>query len=337
MKVVVTGAAGFIGSNLASALNERGIDNVIAVDSLVDGDKFRNLVDLSLADYLDADTFIAELEKGRLGKIDAIFHQGACSDTMERDGRYMLQNNFQYSKELLEYCLSSGTRFMYASSAATYGLATKFVPERGNENPLNVYGYSKLLFDQYVRRVLPKTDLQIAGFRYFNVYGPREQHKGRMASVAFHHFNQYLEHGKVKLFGSYGGFGDGGHSRDFVYVRDVTDVNCWFLDHPGARGIYNLGTGQAQPFNDLAHAVVNVMRHGDGLPPLSLQEQVDLGLIEYIPFPDDLRGKYQSFTEADIMALRNAGYSAPFATVAQGVADYMSKLTAAQQSRTFQT
>ncbi len=330
MRVVVTGAAGFIGSNLARALNERGIDDLIAIDSLVDGDKFRNLVDLSLADYLDSDAFIAELEKGSLGKIDAILHQGACSDTMERDGRYMLQNNFQFSKQLLEYCLASGTRFIYASSAATYGLAEKFVPEVRNEQPLNVYGYSKLLFDQYVRRSLPKTDLQIAGFRYFNVYGPREQHKGRMASVAFHHFNQYREHGKVKLFGEYGGFGNGGHSRDFVYVRDVVDVNCWFLDHPAARGIYNLGTGRAQPFNDLAQAVVNVMRHGEGLPALSLQEQVDQGLIEYIPFPDDLRGKYQCFTQADIAGLRDVGYSAPFASVAEGVADYMGKLIAGQ-------
>jgi ADP-L-glycero-D-manno-heptose 6-epimerase len=331
VRVVVTGAAGFIGSNLARALNDRGVDDVIAVDSLVNGDKFRNLVDLSLADYIDADTFIAELEKGRFGKIDAIFHQGACSDTMERDGRYMLLNNFQYSKDLLSYCLTSGTRFIYASSAATYGLTTTFVPDAENERPLNVYGYSKLLFDQYVRRILPTTALQITGFRYFNVYGPHEEHKGRMASVAFHHFNQYRDHGRVKLFSSYGGFGDGGHSRDFVYVRDVTDVNCWFLENPDARGIYNLGTGHSQPFNDLAQAVVNVMRHGDGLPPLSLEQQVNQGLIEYIPFPDDLRGKYQSFTEADISGLRNAGYSAPFATVAEGITDYMGKLIAPHQ------
>jgi ADP-L-glycero-D-manno-heptose 6-epimerase len=314
VRVVVTGAAGFIGSNLARALNDRGVDDVIAVDSLVNGDKFRNLVDLSLADYIDADTFIAELEKGRFGKIDAIFHQGACSDTMERDGRYMLLNNFQYSKDLLSYCLTS-----------------TFVPDAENERPLNVYGYSKLLFDQYVRRILPTTALQITGFRYFNVYGPHEEHKGRMASVAFHHFNQYRDHGRVKLFSSYGGFGDGGHSRDFVYVRDVTDVNCWFLENPDARGIYNLGTGHSQPFNDLAQAVVNVMRHGDGLPPLSLEQQVNQGLIEYIPFPDDLRGKYQSFTEADISGLRNAGYSAPFATVAEGITDYMGKLIAPHQ------
>ena len=326
MRVIVTGAAGFIGSNLVKMLSERGIDEIIAIDDLTDGDKFKNLVNLSLTDYIDVSHFIHRLGEGVFGKIDAIFHQGACSDTTERNGRYMLQNNFEYAKSILDYCLKSDTRMIYASSAATYGLSTLFAPDPANEQPLNVYGYSKLLFDQYVRRILPTTDLQVAGLRYFNVYGPNEQHKGRMASVAFHHFNQYQEFGKVKLFGSYGGYDNGGHKRDFVYVRDVAAVNCWFFENPASRGIYNVGTGCAQPFNDLAHAVINVMRERDSLPPLSLTELVSMELIEYVDFPGDLRGKYQSFTEADISGLRAAGYNAPFATVAEGISDYLGQL-----------
>jgi ADP-L-glycero-D-manno-heptose 6-epimerase len=195
-----------------------------------------------------------------------------------------------------------------------------------NEKPLNVYGYSKLLFDQLVRRALPDAGIQIAGFRYFNVYGPREQHKGRMASVAFHHFEQYQQDGKVRLFGGHGGYEAGGQMRDFVFVDDVAAVNCWLLDNPHVSGIYNLGTGRAQPFNDVAHAVINALRARQGLAPLSLAEQVEQGIIEYVEFPDDLKGRYQSFTQADIGALREAGYTAPFATVEEGVTHYINKL-----------
>ena len=326
MKVVVTGAAGFIGSNLVRRLNSDGIGDIIIVDDLTDGDKYRNIMDLTLSDYVDAQDFLPKLRAGAFGKIDAIFHQGACSDTTERNGRYMMSNNYAFSKDILDYCLKEKTRLFYASSAAVYGASSDFRPMPGNETPLNVYGYSKLLFDQLVRRVMPDAGIQIAGFRYFNVYGPREQHKGRMASVAFHHFNQYQTDGKVRLFGDYDGYDAGGQMRDFVYVEDVAAVNRWFLNNPHVSGIYNLGTGRAQPFNDVAHAVINALRGQQGLAPLSLAEQVAQRLIEYVEFPDDLKGKYQSFTQADISALREVGYAAPFATVDEGVKRYIGTL-----------
>ena len=189
-----------------------------------------------------------------------MLHQGACSDTMEHDGRFMLANNYRCSKDLLDACQAQGTRLLYASSAATYGGSASFREEPAFERPLNVYGYSKLLFDNVVRRMLPTAAPQVAGFRYFNVYGPREQHKGRMASVAFHHFNQLRETGKVRLFGDYGGYGPGQQARDFVFVDDVVAVNLWFLQHPDRSGIFNLGSGRAQPFNDVALAMVNAAR-----------------------------------------------------------------------------
>ena len=213
-------------------------------------------------------------------------------------------------------------QFLYASSAATYGASQTFKEDREYEKPLNVYGYSKFLFDQLVRRTLPNAHSQIVGFRYFNVYGPREGHKGRMASVAFHNFNQFRADGTVKLFGEYGGYGPGGHSRDFVSVEDVVKVNLFFLDHPEKSGIFNLGTGRAQPFNDIATTVVNTLRGAEGKPPLTLDEMEQEGLIEYIKFPDALRGKYQCFTQSDVSRLRGAGYTAPFYTVEEGVARY---------------
>ncbi|MHB1689572.1 MAG: ADP-glyceromanno-heptose 6-epimerase, partial [Thiomonas sp.] len=258
--IIVTGAAGFIGSNIVRGLNARGITDIIAVDNLTQADKFHNLVDVQISDYLDKTTFYADFAQGRFGKVDAIFHQGACSDTMEHNGRYMLDNNYAASKLLLDACQASGTRLLYASSAATYGGSTSFIEQPQFERPLNIYGYSKLLFDQVVRRALPAARSQVAGFRYFNVYGPGEQHKGRMASVAFHHFNQYRSDGKVKLFGGYGGYGPGAQMRDFVYIDDVVAVNLWFFDHPEHSGVFNLGSGRAQPFNDVAYAVINSLR-----------------------------------------------------------------------------
>lgn len=322
MTIIVTGAAGFVGSNLVKGLNERGENNVIAVDNLTRADKFHNLVDCEIADYLDKTDFLDRFARGEFGKVRAIFHEGACSDTMETDGRYMMENNYRYTKALMQACLEQGVQFLYASSAATYGASQTFKEDREYEKPLNVYGYSKFLFDQLVRRTLPSAHSQIVGFRYFNVYGPREGHKGRMASVAFHNFNQFRADGTVKLFGEYGGYGPGGHSRDFVSVEDVVKVNLFFLDHPEKSGIFNLGTGRAQPFNDIATTVVNTLRGAEGKPPLTLDEMEQEGLIEYIKFPDALRGKYQCFTQSDVSRLRGAGYTAPFYTVEEGVARY---------------
>jgi ADP-L-glycero-D-manno-heptose 6-epimerase len=323
MTIIVTGAAGFIGSNIVKALGERGEKHVIAVDNLARADKFKNLVDCEIDDYLDKTEFVERFRRGDFGRVRAVFHEGACSDTMETDGRYMMDNNFRYSRDVLDICLAQNTQFLYASSAAVYGGSSEFVEKREVEKPLNVYGYSKFLFDQVIRQVLPKAESQIAGFRYFNVYGQRENHKARMASVAFHNFNQFRAEGKVKLFGEYNGYGAGEQTRDFVSVEDVVKVNLFFFDHPEKSGIFNLGTGRAQPFNDIASTVVNSLRAVDGEAPLSLAELVQRGLIEYIPFPDALRGKYQCFTQADQSKLRSAGYEAPFLTVQQGVDRYV--------------
>ena len=329
MYTIVTGAAGFIGSNIVKALNDRGVDQIIAVDNLTRADKFKNLVDCEIADYIDKQEFIERLLAGHFdGDVDALFHEGACSDTMEADGRYMMENNFRYSLGMLDWCIDQEVQFLYASSAATYGGSSEFREERVFEAPLNVYGYSKFLFDQIVRQRLPEASSQIVGFRYFNVYGPRELHKGRMASVAFHHYNQFRSEHKVKLFEGCDGYANGEQKRDFVYVDDVTRVNLYFLDHPAKSGIFNLGTGRAQSFNELAVANVNSCRALAGEPKQPLEELLKQGFIEYIPFPDALKGKYQSFTEADLTKLRKSGYEAPFASVELGVAKYVQWLNA---------
>ena len=327
MKIVVTGAAGMIGSNIVHGLNALGHDDVIAVDDLTDGPKYRNLLGARISDYFDKTEFYSRFARGDFGKVDAVLHQGACSDTMEHNGRFMLDTNYRCSKDLLDACQAQGTRLLYASSAATYGGSDTFREEPAFEQPLNVYGYSKLLFDNVVRRMLPASTTQVAGFRYFNVYGPREQHKGRMASVAFHNFNQFREAGKVKLFGEYGGYGAGGQTRDFISVDDVVAVNLWFLQNPGRSGIFNLGTGRAQPFNDVAVAVVNASRAAKGEAALPPADLVKLGLIEYIPFPDALVGKYQCYTQADMTRLRAIGCDHRFADVATGVTRYVEWLS----------
>ena len=331
MKIVVTGAAGFIGSNIIKGLNARGIDDIIAVDDLTMGDKFKNLADLQIADYVDADDFYDLFAEGAYGPVEAVFHEGACSDTMEPDGKYMMDNNYTLSCELFHACQDQGTRMLYASSAATYGGSDTFSESPEFEKPLNVYGYSKLLFDQRLRRELGQrfesASTQVAGFRYFNVYGPREQHKGRMASVAFHQFDQYQADGKVKLFGEYGGYGSGGQMRDFVFIDDVVAVNLWFLDHPDQSGIFNLGTGKAQPFNDVAISVINTLRKAQNEAPLSIEEAARGGLIDYIAFPPALVGKYQSYTQADLSTLRAAGCDHAFADVQTGVEAYMQWLS----------
>jgi len=324
--IVVTGAAGFIGSNLVRGLNARGVTDILAVDDLTDGDKFRNLADLAIADYQHKDEFRRRVLSGELPRPDAVLHQGACSDTTERNGQFMMDNNFRVTLELLDYCEAREVPFLYASSAAVYGAGPYYVEDPRFEAPLNVYGYSKLLFDQVLRRRMDGLKSQVVGLRYFNVYGPREQHKGRMASVAFHNMNQYRREQHVRLFGGWDGYPDGGQRRDFVFVDDVVKVNLFFLDHPGISGIFNCGTGRAQPFNDVAQTVVNTLRLSEGLPALSLESLVAGRHLRYIPFPDDLKGRYQSHTQADLTQLRAAGYTAPFCDVQTGVAAYATTL-----------
>jgi ADP-L-glycero-D-manno-heptose 6-epimerase len=321
MYYVVTGAAGFVGSRLVAALNRHGVSDIIAVDNLAHADKFRNLAGCEIADYVDQGDFLARLETLE-GAVEAVLHQGACSDTMESDGRYMMDNNYAYSRSLLHWCQDEEVPLLYASSASVYGAGPEFREERACEAPLNIYGYSKFLFDQYVRKALPQRSSQVAGFRYFNVYGPNEQHKGRMASVAFHAYQQLLTAGKVKLFVGSDGYGDGEQRRDFVHVDDVVDVNLWFLEHRDVSGVYNCGTGRAQSFNQLAAAVINAVQ-GTQWP---VRELVAKGLIEYIPFPPQLVGKYQSFTQADLTRLRTAGYIAEFMSVEQGASAYVKEL-----------
>jgi ADP-L-glycero-D-manno-heptose 6-epimerase len=322
MKIIVTGAAGFIGANMLRALNERGETDILAVDNLSRAEKFRNLAEFDIADYLDKAEFLERVRRRELPRPEVVFHEGACSDTMETDGRYMMANNFRYSSELLDWCQGGGIPLIYASSAAVYGLGPVFSEVRSAERPLNVYGYSKLLFDQVVRRQLPQAHAPVVGLRYFNVYGPRETHKGRMASVAFHHFHQFRSEGKVRLFEGSHGFANGEQRRDFIHVDDIVKANLHFWNRPSS-GVYNLGTGRAQSFNEVALAVINALRVANGQPALNLQQAAAQGMIEYIEFPVSLRGKYQAFTQADVNALRAGGFDDELLTVEQGVAAYV--------------
>jgi ADP-L-glycero-D-manno-heptose 6-epimerase len=324
MAIMVTGAAGFIGSNLVKALNARGEKDVIAVDNLSRADKVANLSDLEIRDFIDKRDLAGRMARGEFASdVSAVLHQGACSDTMEADGRYMMQNNYEYSRVLMDWCRERAIPFIYASSASVYGAGRQFKEAREHEAPLNVYGYSKFLFDQAVRRALPAKTAQIAGFRYFNVYGPREAHKGRMASVAFHFYGQFLAEGRVRLFEGSAGYGPGEQMRDFIAIEDVVAVNLFFLDHPGISGIFNVGTGRAQSFNEVARATVNAVRRSRGEKPLSLAELRAAGAIEYVPFPAQLVGRYQSYTQADMSALRAAGYDRAFLDVQEGVGRYV--------------
>lgn len=336
MAIVVTGAAGFIGSNIIRALNARGVTDIVAVDNLKKADKFKNLVDCEFSEYVDKADFLTVVESGDLnGGIRAIFHQGACSDTMETDGHYMMENNYRYSLSLLDFCQDERIPLLYASSASVYGAGRIFQETRAHELPLNVYGYSKFLFDQAVRARMSaavaakdKNPGQIAGFRYFNVYGQGENHKGRMASVAYHFFHQYRASKKVALFAGCDGYENGEQRRDFVSVNDIVAANLYFFDNPKKSGIFNLGTGRSQSFNDVAVATINACRKLDGDGALTIAQMLEQDLITYTPFPDALKGKYQSFTQADIGALRSAGYAAEFATVEEAVAQYIPWLAA---------
>ncbi|WP_294893249.1 ADP-glyceromanno-heptose 6-epimerase [uncultured Gilliamella sp.] len=301
--IVVTGGAGFIGSNIVKGLNDLGRKDILVVDDLTDGSKFANLADLDIADYMDKDEFISAIVSGENLDIEVIFHQGACSSTTEWDGKFMMENNYNYSKDLLHYCLDFDIPFLYASSAATYGgRSDNFIEDRVYEKPLNVYGYSKFLFDQYVREILPNANSQICGFRYFNVYGPRENHKGSMASVAYHLNEQITKGEKPKLFA-----GSDNFRRDFIYVGDVVEVNLWFWKNK-VSGIFNCGTGRAESFQSVADAVLDYHKKGE---------------IDYIPFPEHLKGRYQSFTQADLTKFRKTGCPIEFKTVSQGTTEYM--------------
>ena len=308
--IIVTGGAGFIGSNIVKGLNDRGIDDILVVDNLTNMVKFKNIQGLKVHDYMDKYAFMDALKAGKFNheKIDVVFHEGACSDTMEYNGKYMMENNFEYTKNVLHFCLDRKIQMMYASSASTYGSgAHGFREEPACEEALNVYAFPKLFFDNYLRRLLPTAQSQVVGLRYFNVYGPQENHKGKMASMIFQMYNQWKAEHKVRLFGEYDGYGPGEQTRDFIYVKDVVKVNFYFWEHPEISGIFNCGTGHAHPFNTCAKAVLNHFGSGE---------------LEYVPFPEVLKGKYQSFTEADASNLLAAGSDGGFTPIEEAAEEY---------------
>lgn len=336
--IIVTGGAGFIGSNLVRSLNARGITDILVVDNLSNADKVQNLADLQIADYMDKQDFFNAIThalesdrprppvlSGLPEEVTTVLHQGACSDTMASDGKYVMENNFTFSKRLYHYCRLKGAQYIYASSASVYGAGSVFRESPEFESTLNAYAYSKLLFDNYLRR---QTEHGIAwvGLRFFNVYGPREQHKGRMASVGWHFRNQYHEHGRVRLFEGTNGYANGEQRRDFVSVEDVVKVNMFMMDHPELSGVFNVGTGRCQSFNDVALSVINALRGREGKDAINLEQAIRDGFIEYIPMPAQLRGKYQSYTEADLDNLRSVGYISRFLSVEEGVTRYMQEL-----------
>ena len=308
--IIVTGGAGFIGSNIVKELNRRGRTDILIVDDLKDGQNYKNLRGLEFIDYQHKDDFLQSIEDDDFdgSDIDAVFHEGACSDTMEYDVNYMMKVNYEYSKSVLHFCLQHRIPFLYASSASTYGSGKHGFREGDEcEDALNPYAFSKLAFDRYVRQVLPEAHSQIVGLKYFNVYGPQEHHKGKMASIFYQLYNQIKETGKVRLFKGIDGYGDGEQRRDFVYVKDVVKVNLWFWENHGPSGIYNCGTGHAHTYNEVGQAVIDALGEGH---------------IEYREFPEILRGKYQNFTEADKTNLMDAGYNEGFHEMKEAVKEY---------------
>ena len=317
--IVVTGGAGFIGSNLIKALNDRGREDIVIVDDLAAGRKCLNLNDCRFSDYLDKEEFRDALNSGSVARLEpsVVYHLGACSATTEWDGRYMLDNNHTYSKAVLEYCRECAIPLVYASSAAVYGAGREFAEDSSCERPLNAYGFSKCVFDQYARRHMANTESLLVGLRYFNVYGPREQHKGAMASVAWHFNRQCLETGIIKPFRGSHGYADGEQRRDFVYIADVVDVTLWFGEQKAAKsGIYNCGSGTATTFNVLAQAIIDA--HGRG-------ERA------YIDFPEQLEAAYQAYTCADLSRLRASGCKVDFRSVEKGIQEYLRWLDSGSQ------
>ncbi|WP_298594272.1 ADP-glyceromanno-heptose 6-epimerase [uncultured Mitsuokella sp.] len=309
--IIVTGGAGFIGSNIVKELNRRGRTDILVIDDLKDGQNYRNLRGLQFIDYQHKDDFLQSIENDDFDgtDIDAVFHEGACSDTMEYDVNFMMRTNYEYSKLLLHFCLQHRIPFLYASSASTYGAGKNGFREGDEcEDALNPYAFSKLVFDRYVRQVVPEAHSQIVGLRYFNVYGPQEHHKGKMASIFYQLVDQIQETGKARLFKGTDGYADGEQRRDFVYVKDVVRVNLWFWENGGPSGIYNCGTGHAHSYNEAAKAVIKALGKGE---------------IAYREFPEILRGKYQNFTEADPTHLLNAGYDGGFTEMEAAVREYV--------------
>ena len=312
--IIITGGAGFIGSNLVKGLNQKGLNDILVVDNLSQGEKFKNLLAVDIRDYIDKNEFVHDVANGKYENtaIEAIFHIGACSDTMEYNGKYMMENNYEYSKQLLHFSLQRGIPFIYASSASVYGSGQNGFREAPEcEWSLNVYAFSKLLFDRYVRRILPKAKSQVVGLRYFNVFGPQENHKGRMASIVYQLYRQLKKDGVVKLFKGIDGYGHGEQKRDFIYVKDVVGVNLFFYDNPTKSGIFNCGTGSANSFNAVAQAMIKA---------------AGTGKIEYVDFPEVLRGKYQSFTQADMSWVKELGCGHRFAAIEDAVSEYYALL-----------
>jgi len=302
--IILTGGAGFIGSNLLGALNANGVTDVLVVDRV--GNSSRNLKDLRFSNLMRPEEFRRAIERRILpNRIEAIFHQGACADTTCTDGRYMIENNFTFSKSILQFALANKIPLVYASSAAVYGSSSAFAPSRENERPLNLYGLSKLAFDDHVRSVVARSQSTVAGLRYFNVYGPRESHKGKMASMVYQLYRLLKSSGRARLFKGTGGYADGEQRRDFVFVGDVARVNLALADGPVRRGIFNVGTGRARSFNDVANIVI---------------ARLGAGAIDYVPVPENVVDKYQSFTQAELSGLRHAGYTENLSSLEDGIA-----------------
>lgn len=317
--IIVTGGAGMIGSNIVYALNSLGLKDIIIVDNLKDGRKIFNIKDLDFLDYIDKENFLELIKKDhKFGEIKVVFHEGACSKTTEWDGKYLMSNNYEYSKNLLDWSIDNKYQFINASSASVYGLGKNGFKENLKcEDPINPYAFSKFFFDQYIRKKLKTSKTQIVSLRYFNVYGPREAHKDQMASTIQHFHNEFKNDSKCKLFEGNDGYDNGEQMRDFVYVEDCVDVNLWFMNNPGKSGIFNVGTGKAETFNAVANNIIDWHKKN---------KNANKGFISYIPFPNHLLGSYQSYTKAEIQKLREVGYLKKFSSLKKGINKYLNWL-----------